>query len=96
MSLGPAVPGSARPEGLESFVFPTNTSGWAIATGYAGLFSLLCVFGPLALILGLFAVRDLKQNPQKRGWGRTIFGLVLGALGTVGLLLGIIGLVVAR
>lgn len=69
------------------WVLPVGTSGWAIAAGYLGLFSVLCLPGPLAILCGLMAIRDLRRNPQLSGWGRAIVGLVLGTLGTLGLLL---------
>jgi hypothetical protein len=33
------------------------------------------------------AIRDLRRNPNLSGWGRAIVGLVLGILGTLGLVL---------
>ncbi len=72
-------------------LLPVGRSGWAIAAGYLGLFGLLVVPTPLALITGILAVRDIKKsagtaNP-KHGMGRAIFGLVVGVLGTVALLI---------
>jgi len=63
-------------------LMPVGRSGLAIAAGYAGLFGLLVAPAPLALILGLLAVRDLRKNPHKRGMGRAVFGLIIGILGT--------------
>ena len=74
------------------FVVPMNTSAWAIAAGYAGLFCLILVPGPVALILGAVAVWDLKRRPNVSGRGRAWFGLIAGVLATA--LLGVI--VVAR
>jgi membrane protease YdiL (CAAX protease family) len=68
------------------FILPVGQSGLAIAASYAGLFSMLLVFGPLAIVLGILALRDIKRNPKKRGKWRAIFGLVMGILGTIGLL----------
>ena len=65
-----------------AWVMPVGRSGWAISAGYAGLFALVVVPAPLALVLGLVAVWDLRKHPEKKGWGRTIFGLVTGVLGT--------------
>jgi uncharacterized protein DUF4190 len=62
-----------------------DLSGYAIAAGYAGLFSLLILPAPLALGLGIAALRDIRRN-GKRGRGRTWFALVLGSLGTVAVL----------
>ena len=64
-------------------VLPIGRSGWAIAAGYAGLFALVVVPAPLALLLGVVAVWHLKKHPQKFGWGRAIFGLVTGIVWTV-------------
>jgi hypothetical protein len=66
-------------------ILPVGRSGLAIAAGYAGLFALLVVPAPVALVLGILAVRDIKKNPKKRGMGRAVFGIVTGALGTAAL-----------
>jgi hypothetical protein len=63
-------------------LLPVGRSGLAIAAGYFGLFALLIFPAPLALILGLLAVRDLRRNPKKYGMGRAVFAIVTGALGT--------------
>lgn len=64
-------------------LLPVGRSGWAIAAGYLGLFSLLVVPAPFALVCGLLAVRDIRRNPNKHGMGRAVFGIVLGGLGTL-------------
>lgn len=78
-----------RPEddAVVRMLIPIGRSGWAIAAGYAGLFSLIVVPAPLALILGVIALWHLKKNPTKRGLPRAIFGLVMGLVGTVILIL---------
>ncbi len=57
---------------LVSLIAPANTSGWAIAAGYAGLFAVFLAFffvpGPIAIVLGIVALRDLKRNPWKFFW----------------------------
>ncbi|HEX5476012.1 MAG TPA: zinc ribbon domain-containing protein [Vicinamibacterales bacterium] len=63
-------------------LLPVGRSGWAIAAGYAGLFALLVVPAPLALLLGIVAVRDLRKRPTKHGMGRAVFGIVMGGLGS--------------
>jgi predicted acyltransferase len=63
-------------------LLPVGRSGLAIAAGYAALFAFLVVPAPLALILGILAVRDLRKHPKKHGMGRAVFGIVVGALGT--------------
>ena len=64
------------------WVLPVGRSGWAIAAGYLGLFAVLVLPAPVALAIGIVALRDLKRNPSKLGKGRAIFGLVMGAIGT--------------
>ena len=78
------------------WVLPVGTSGWAIAAGYLGLFSLICFPAPLALLCSLMAIRDLRRNPRLSGWGRAILGLVLGTLGSLGLAIGILGAMSGR
>lgn len=67
-------------DALLRMMIPVGRSGWAIAAGYAGLFSLLFVCAPISLILGIIAIVDLRKHPEKHGWGRAIFGLVMGAI----------------
>ncbi len=58
--------------------------GWslrAIAAGYVGLFSVLLVPAPLA-ILGVVAIVDIRRHPKKHGMGRAIFAIVMGVLCT--------------
>ena len=56
-----------------------RTSGWAIAAFYAGLLAVLCAPAPVALILGIIALRDCQQRSCK-GRGRAIFAIVMGSL----------------
>lgn len=66
-----------------SWVLPTGRSGLAIAAGYAGFFAFLVFPAPVALVLGILAVLDIKRHPEKQGMGRAFFGLITGALGTL-------------
>lgn len=63
-------------------ILPVGRSGLAIAAGYAGLFSLLVLPAPIALILGILAIFDIKRNPKKHGMGRAIFAVIMGFLGS--------------
>lgn len=72
---------------LLRYLLPVGRSGWAIAAGYLGLFSVLCLPAPFALLTGIVAVRDIRRNPKKTGMGRAIFGIVMGSLGTFALAL---------
>ena len=67
-------------------LLPVGRSGYAIAAGYLGLFSLVFFPAPLALLFGLLAHRDIKRHPEKGGRGRAIFGIVMGAIFTLPLL----------
>jgi hypothetical protein len=71
-------------------LLPVGRSGLAIAAGYAGLFAMLCLPAPIALVLGLLAIRDIKRHPEKHGLGRAIFGVVMGGIFTALLLLQIV------
>jgi len=62
-------------------LLPVGRSVWAVAAGYAGLFAVLGVCAPVALILGIVALGDLKRHPEKHGKGRAIFAIVMGVLG---------------
>ncbi len=68
-------------------LLPVGRSGWAIASGYCGLLSILplvgCLFGIAAVITGLLAISDMRRNPHRHGMGRAIFGLVAGAIFTL-------------
>lgn len=65
-------------------LIPVGRSGWAIAAGYAGLFSVILIGAPFALIFGILAIRDIRRSRKtdhpKHGMGRAIFGIVMGSL----------------
>lgn len=73
------------------FVVPLNTSPLAILAGYLGLVSVLCVPAPFALILGIIALQQLKKTPKRDGKGRAIFAIVMGAIFSIPLVIGLIG-----
>jgi hypothetical protein len=64
-------------------LLPVGRSWLAILAGYAGLFAVTLIFAPLALVLGILAIFHIRSDPKLHGMGRAIFGLVMGALGTV-------------
>jgi hypothetical protein len=70
-------------DALTRMLLPVGRSGWAIAAGYLGLFAVVIIPAPLALICGILALRDFRRHPEKFGRGRAIFGLVMGTLGTL-------------
>ena len=61
------------------YIVPINTSIWAIFASYAGLFSPAIFPAPFAIILGIIALFDIKNHPEKKGKGRAIFSIVMGA-----------------
>lgn len=69
------------------WVLPVGRSPLAIAAGYAGLFSVLLFPGPIALLLGILALRDCRKHPERLGRGRAWFGVVMGGIGTAFVLL---------
>lgn len=73
-------------------LLPVGRSPWAILAGYAGLFAVLGIFAPFALILGIIAVVDIKRHPEKRGMGRAIFGIIMGMIGSALLVLMVIAI----
>lgn len=76
-------------------LLPVGRSGLAIAAGYAGLFAVIPFLAPIALLLGILAIRDLRKNPEKHGMGRAIFGLAMGIVFTLLLVVGLIGGLIA-
>jgi hypothetical protein len=76
---------SSDSDAVMKMILPVGRSGWAIAAGYFGLFSVLCLPAPLALFTGVMALLDIKKNPDKGGKGRAIFGIVMGTIGTLSL-----------
>jgi len=71
-------------------LLPVGRSGLAIAAGYAGLFAVVPCLAPLALLLGILAIRDLRNNPHKHGMGRAIFGVVMGSVFTLALIVWVV------
>ncbi len=61
------------------WLLPVGRSPWAIAAGYLGLFSILGVFAPFAIVAGILGIRQIKRNPQQHGMGRAIFGITAGS-----------------
>lgn len=59
---------------------PVRADIFAVAAGYFGLFSLVVVGAPFALIFGVIALRRIKQNPNRTGKGRAWFGIIMGSL----------------
>jgi GYF domain 2/Domain of unknown function (DUF4190) len=99
--LFPPLPEGAPPPPLPAapvdpamrWILPVGRSPWAIAAGYFGLFSLVGCGAPFALFTGIMALREIKRKPGLGGRGRAIFGIVMGCIGLLGIVLAIIGYV---
>ena len=71
-------------------LLPVGRSGMAIVAGYLGLLSPLCIFAPFALLTGVLALRELRDKPNLGGRGRAIFGIVMGTIFTLVLVIAIL------
>lgn len=62
-------------------------NGMALAAYYVGVFSLIPCFalilGPLGIIFGIIGLNRVKANPEVKGTGHAIAGIVLGSLTTL-------------
>lgn len=74
-ALAPYLP---TDHGVSLLVPSGPQSATAIAAGYAGL---LVFPGPLAVALGVLALRDLGRYPHKGGKGRAWTGIIGGLIG---------------
>lgn len=90
-ALARSGPADMGDDAMMRALLPVGRSGWAIVAGYLGLFSILLLPAPFAILAGVMAVRDIRRNPKAHGMGRAIFGIVMGALGTALLALIVFG-----
>ncbi|MEO8586305.1 MAG: DUF4190 domain-containing protein [Acidobacteriota bacterium] len=81
----PPHPSELANDPIARALLPVGRSGWAIAAGYLGLFSILVLPAPIAIAVGVVALFDLRLHPDKLGMGRAVFALVMGVIGTVAL-----------
>lgn len=91
-----AQPPAREHDAVMRMLVPVDRSPWAIAAGYAGLFSMTCILAPVAILLSLVAIWDMKRHPERRGMARAVFGLVMGLIGTVVMLFAIGGELLSR
>ena len=92
--LPPSSPNSSPPpptgpDAAERMLLPVGRTPLSIAAGYLGLLSLLILPAPIALLVSIFAIKELKQDPTKHGMGRALFGLIMGALFSILLIISI-------
>jgi hypothetical protein len=83
-------PKPSAPNGCLALVVPVGRSGWAIAAGYCGLFSILVLPAPLAIWFGVMAIRDIKRNPEKLGLVRAWFGVLAGSFAVLFFVIGLL------
>ncbi len=76
-----AGPGSASHDAGMRMLLPVGRTGLSITAGYVGL-AAIAIFplAPVAIILGVLAVRELQRKPGSHGMGRAIFAIVAGSL----------------
>jgi hypothetical protein len=53
---------------------------WSMICGIVGVFCCQIIIGPLALILGIVGLSQIKKNPHEKGSGMAITGIILGIL----------------
>jgi hypothetical protein len=75
------------PTSADSWLLPINRSGWCVAAGYLGLFAVLALPAPFALVAGVLGLRDIRLHPGLGGRGRALFGIVMGGLFSILLVL---------
>lgn len=85
--LPPSQPPAQAFDPALKYVIPIGRSGLAIAAGYVGLFSIILLPAPLAVVLGIMALVDIKNHPDKLGKGRAWFGIIAGTIGSILLIL---------
>jgi hypothetical protein len=73
-------------DGGVSTIIPYK-NGWALASYYCGVFSLIPLaghlLGPLALLFGILGLVRVSKYPTARGTAHAVVGLILGLLTTV-------------
>lgn len=65
------------------WLVPVGRSDMAIIAGYVGLFAVIGIGAPFAILFGILALRDIKRKPELGGRGRAIFAIVMGVVFTV-------------
>lgn len=65
------------------YLIPMGTSPIPMIAGYLGLFSILILPAPFALILGVIGLKQLKKKNITNGRGRCWTGIILGSIFTV-------------
>src|SRR5450830_2068914 len=73
---------TSGPKDAVHWMLPVGRSWQSITAGYVGLLSLgIWALGPVAIWLGIWAIR--KARTGGHGRGRAVFAIVTGTLGTL-------------
>lgn len=79
----PVAPDPDRDPAMR-FILPFGRTPLSIAAGYLGLACFLVpVAGPIALVVGILALSELKMKPEALGRGRAWFAVIVGGLDTL-------------
>jgi hypothetical protein len=85
--IPPVQPPRTEDDAVMRALLPVGRSALAIAAGYLGLFAVLLIPAPIALLVGIGAIMSIRKSRQtpnrKYGMGRAVFGVVMGAIFTV-------------
>ncbi|MCI0683701.1 MAG: DUF4190 domain-containing protein [Gemmataceae bacterium] len=80
---GPRAPNVRREDDAVATIIPYR-NGMALAAYYVGVFSLIpciaLILGPLGIIFGIIGLRRVNANPEVKGTGHAIAGIVLGSI----------------
>jgi hypothetical protein len=98
--LDPSMrPRDEPPGAVDRMLTPVGRPGSAIAAGYLGLFSFFPLFGIiagiLAVVFGVKALKQIKEDPSLSGKGRAWFGIITGAPLALLQIVGLVAVVVA-
>src|SRR3954463_4804040 len=77
-----AAPEGQHPDSVAHWLLPLGRSWQSILAGYLGLFSILLIPAPAAVIFGIWGLVVAKKQGS-HGRGRSIFGIVAGSIGTL-------------
>lgn len=77
------TPGVSTEDMAIGMLVPHKVTVLSVVAGYMGLLSFCVIPAPLALLLGILALSELRKNPGKLGYSRAIFAIVMGGLGSV-------------
>jgi hypothetical protein len=73
-------------EEIVGYLIPIHATLLSVIAGYSGLFAVLFLPAPIALILGIVALRDINKRQSRGektgGKGRAIFAIIMGGLFT--------------